>query len=146
MTKIHTLRELTEQAAVATADDPDGGLELDEIYRLLDVCGTQNEHIANPLNRDPDVYYFRPREKMLTGEEAINGRFLSLIYCGHDPYVLLCDHKDLQSLETSILSDSGIINPFITFLIAFVDFRVMPYRIMYRCRDGSVVQFNKQNQ
>ena len=92
------------------------------------------------------MYYFHPRKKTLTGEETINGRFLSLIYCGHDPFALLCDHEDLQSLEMSILSDGGIVNPFITFLIAFIDFQIIPYRIMYQDRSGLRVRFNKQNQ
>lgn len=142
----HTLLEIAEEAVVATANDPLGGLDFDDIYGLLDVGGTQNEHLANPLNRDPTVYHHRPRAMPLVGDEQINGRYLSLTYCGHYPLVHLCDHEDLHSLERSILSDSGILNPFVTYLIAFIDFRNVPYRVVYRGGDGSLIPFTKLTQ
>ncbi|NJM74568.1 MAG: hypothetical protein HC852_00960 [Acaryochloridaceae cyanobacterium RU_4_10] len=146
MSLMCTLSQIAEQAVAATADDPDGGLKIDELYRLLDVSGTQNKHIANRLNRDPNVYYFRPRESPLTGDEPIYGQFLSLAYGSHDPYALLQDYDNLALLEASILSDGGFVNPFTTFLIAFIDFRAVSYEITYRSRNNPVVLFNKQNQ
>ena len=140
------LKQIAEDAVEATAYDPDGGLEAKEIYHLLDVRGTLNEHLMNPLNRVGEVTYVRPRETPLTGEEEVYGQWLSLIYCGHDPFVILRDHADRDSLESFLLSGSGIVNPFITFVIAFIDFNVAPYAINYRNSDGTVVQFNKLNQ
>jgi regulator of RNase E activity RraA len=116
---------------------------------LLDVYKhrpQQNEHLANPLNRDPNVYYFRPRLKPLTGDEPVLGQFLSLKYCGHDPFVVLEDYDNIASLESSILSACGILNPFKTYELAFVDFRVAPYRITYCDRNGLVKVFDKQDQ
>ena len=140
------LKQITDDAVEATADDPDGGLEAEEVYRLLDVSGTLNEHLINPQNRAGGVTYVRPRETPLTGEEEVHGKWLSLTYCGHDPFALLEDYNDRDSLESFLVSDSGILNPFITFLIAFIDYKVVPYTISYRNRDGAIVQFNKRNQ
>jgi len=143
---MQTLRNIVNQAVAATATDSEGGLEANELYMLLDARGDANPHLVNQLNRDPQVYYFRPRQHPLTGDEMVNGRFLSLHYCGHDPFALLLDHQDLESLESSILSGAGILNPFTTYLIAFIDYRVAPFRIMYRGSDGNVVHFEKQDQ
>ena len=147
---MHVLREIAAQAVSATSGDGEVGLTLPEIYRLLDVSqriGHRNLHLANPLNRDRNVFYFRPREKPFTGDEAVDGQFLVLTYCAHDPFITLEDHDSLASLETSILSDGGIINPLISCKFAFKDFRLVPYQISY-CRrgDGAVVIFNKQDQ
>ena len=146
---MHVIRDIAEQAVAATSTDHDGGLSLHEIYRLLDVSKRRpqrNAHLANPLNRDPNVFYFRPRLEPLSGDEPVYGQFLSLGYCAHDPFMIVEDHDDLASLESSILSGGGILNPFTTFELAFIDFRVAPYRITYRDRDGLVKVFNKRDQ
>lgn len=145
----HLLREIAEQAAEAASSDPDFSLQPHKIYRLLDVSKRRpqrNEHLVNPLNRDPNVYYFRPRAEPLSGDEPVYGQFLLLRYCSHDPFVILEDHDELGSLESALLSDGGILNPFITFQFAFIDFRLAPYRITYRDKDGTVTPFNKQDQ
>jgi hypothetical protein len=146
---MHVIRDIAEQAVAATASDPEGGLSLHEIYRLLDVGQRRpqrNAHLANPLNRDPKVFYFRPRHEPLSGEEPVYGQFLSLDYSAHDYRMILEDHDDLASLESSILSGSGILNPFTTYEFAFVEFRLAPYRITYRDREGLLKDFNKYAQ
>lgn len=144
--KMQTLRDIADQAVAATATDPDGGLDIDDIFELLDVRGNANLNLANPLNRDPDVFYFRPRSQPLTGNEPVNGQFLSLEFCGHEPDMILTDHPDLKSLESEILGDRGILNPFTTYLVAFINYRAAPYRVIYRDADGREKQFNKHDQ
>jgi len=146
---MHVVRDIAAQAVTATSTDPDGGLSLDEIYSLLDVSkrGPQrNEHLANPLNRDPNVFYFRPRLEPLSGNEPVYGQFLSLSYYSHDPFLVLENHDDLASLESSILAGAGILNPFTTFELAFIGFRMAPYRITYRDGQGLFQIFQKRDQ
>jgi hypothetical protein len=143
---MHLLREIATQAVIATAEDPYVGLSTDLIYRLLDVVGTANPHLKNPLNRYKDVYYFRPREFPLTGEEPIFGRFLILTYCSHDDCVILIDCADVTTLEARLLGGGGILNPFTSIEFAFVDFLLTPFHITYRGRDGSMSVFNKRKQ
>jgi hypothetical protein len=142
----HVIRDIASQAVAVTSGDL-CALSFDEIYELLDVSKrTRNEHLANPLNRDPNVFYFRPRLVSLSGDEPVFGQFLSLKYGSHDPLMILEDHDDLASLESSILSGAGILNLFTTFQLAFRGFRVAPYRITYRDGNGLVKVFDKQDQ
>ena len=141
-----TLIYIAEQAVEFTADDPDGGLELEEILRLLDTEGSENEHLANPLNRDPDVYYFRPRDKALTGAESVHGDLLILNYCGHDPAMILFDYLSISDLESAILGGGGILNMFTTYQLAFRDGRIAPYDVFYDSHSGERVRFSKQDQ
>jgi hypothetical protein len=99
--------------------------------------------LANPLNQGPNAYYFRPRAESLTGNEPVFGDFLSLMVSEHDPLVFLEDHDDLESLKRCILSDSGPFNFFVTGVAAFVESRLMPYRLRFCKRDGTVVDFSK---
>ena len=141
-----TLIQIAEQAVEFTADDPDGGLDLEEILRLLDTKGTENEHLANPLNRDPDVYYFRPRGKALTGAESVHGDFLILNYCGHDPAMILSDYLSISDLEAAILGGGGILNMFTTYQLAFRDGLITSYDVFYDSHSGERVRFSKQDQ
>ncbi len=143
---MHLLREIATQAVIATADDPYGGFSTDLIYRLLDVVGTANLHLKNPLNTYKEVCYFRPREIALTGEEPVFGRFLVLDYCEHNKSVLLFDFSDIKALESQLLAGSGLLNPFTTFAIAFVEFVLSPFQITFRRGDGKTSIFDKQNQ
>lgn len=141
-----TLSHIAEQAVAFTAADPDGGFELEEILRLLDTKGTENEHLANPLNRDPNVYYFRPREKALTGAESLHGNYLILNYCGHDSSMILSDYHNISELEATILGGSGILNIFTTYQLVFRNGQIAPYDIFYDSNSGKRVRFSKHNQ
>ena len=45
-----TVSALANEAVAATQDDPEGSaLTVNEILRLLDVTGTRNPHLENPL-------------------------------------------------------------------------------------------------
>jgi hypothetical protein len=143
--KVDSVIDLAEEAVAATQDDPEGSaLTVNEILRLLDVIGTRNPHLENPLNH-PRQGYIRPRQTPLTGDEPVSGEFLSLTYCAHDPFVLLRDHDGLESLEWH-LAGSGIANFYITYCIAFIDGKVARYRIAYSADDGTVAWFDKNLQ
>ena len=49
------------QASDYTSTHRYWGVREEEVLAILDVSGTQNNHLANSLNRDPTVSYFRPR-------------------------------------------------------------------------------------
>ena len=76
----------------------------------------------------------------------VHGDFLLLRYCGHDPLVMLHDFENLKSLETAILSDGGIINPFTTFSVALIRHKIIPYDVYFRDCKGLILKFNKQSQ
>jgi len=141
-----TISALAREAVAATQDDPEGSaLTVDEILRLLDVKGTRNPHLENPLNH-PQRGYLRARQAPLRGDESVHGEFLSLTYCAHDPFVRLTDHDDLESLALFLASDSGLVNFFITYCIAFVDGKVARYWVAYSAGGGSVAWFDKHLQ
>ena len=141
-----TINQIAEQAMAYTADDPDGGLEREEILKLLDTKGTENEHLANPLNRDPEVFYERPRETAFTGDEAVHGDYLLLDFCGHNPSMVLFDFPSLQDLEAAILGGGGITNIFTTYQLAFRSGRLTPYDIFFQSSSGDRAKFNKRDQ
>lgn len=141
-----TLNHIAEQAVSFMADDPDGGSWLQHILQLLDTKGAENEHLANPLNRDPHVYYQRPRDKALTGAEVVHGDFLALDYCGHTPSMTLFDYPRIEELETVILGGAGILNQFTTYLLAFREGRIAPYDVFYDSPSGERVRFTKRDQ
>ncbi len=141
-----TLNQLAEQAVAYTADDPDIRLEREEILKLLDTKGTENEHLANPLNRDPEVFHERPRETAFTGDEAVRGDYLLLDFCGHNPSMRLFDFPNLQDLEAAILGGGGITNIFTTCQLAFLGGRLTPYDVFYESGSGERVKFNKRDQ
>ena len=129
-----------------TAGDPAGGLERSEIFHLLDTKGSENEHLANQLNRDPKVPYARPREQPLTGSEEIHGDYLLLDFCGHNPSMLLFDFPRIEDLEAAILGGAGITNIFTTYQLAFLEGKLTPYAVYYDSPSGVRVRFNKRDQ
>jgi hypothetical protein len=141
-----TVLELAEAAVAETQDDPLGSaLTVAAVLRLLDVYGTRNAHLENPLNH-PGRGYVRPRDIPLSGAEPVHGAFLAFKYCAHDPTLQLIDFDDMTSLEQMLASDFGIVNHFITYCIAFIGGKIAPYRIAYRGGDGSTGWFDKHLQ
>jgi hypothetical protein len=143
-----TVIELAEAAVAATQDDREENvLTVPALLCLLDVHGTRNAHLANPLNHPPlGRGGFKPREVRLSGAEPVHGAFLALSYCGHDPLVHLFDFDDIKSLEQMLASDSGIVNSLINYSVAFIDGKVARYQIAYRGDDGSIGRFDKHLQ
>lgn len=140
-----SILELANSAVAATSDDPEGSaLTVNEILRLLDTSGSRNTHLKNPLNHQS--WSIKPRSVPLEGTEPVHGEFLVLVYCGHDPFVRLDDYDDLHEMETVLASDSGIVNPFITYAIAFIHGRVRPYTVAYNTTHGQTGRFNKWDQ
>ena len=138
---MRVVRQLAEIAIEASRVDPEGSLlSLREIYRLLDVRGTANSHLANSLNQPPWNGHFRPREIPLKGDEPIYGDYLLFEYCHHDPFVILADCPNLVVLENQL---GRILNPYINYAFAFVRGNLAPYRIRYRGTDGAVHVFDK---
>mgnify|MGYP000387967154 CR=1 FL=1 len=146
------LSHLLRQAVAHTASDWDGGLDLDELLHLLDVgafrgkASTRNDHLANPLNREDDVFYTRPRATPFHGSEPVFGDFLTVEYCGHYPYAVLRDHDSENLLESAILGPAGITNIFTTYLMVFKNYTLCPYALTFSNRDGDRVRFDKQRQ
>jgi hypothetical protein len=136
--------DLANAAVAETRDDPEGSdLTVPKILRLLDVrTGSLNAHLANPLNH-PQRGSIKPRETALSGAEVVYAPLLTLTYCAHDPFVLLDEHDSIQALEEYLASESGLVNPFITYCIALLDEKVEPYRIAYKATDGSCGYFEK---
>jgi len=153
--KLHlcaTLSHIISQAVAHTDSDWFGGLEFDELLQLLDVgpfrsrSKTRNDHLANPLNREDGVCYTRPRSTPFTGDEPVFGEFLTLKYCGHYPYAVLCDYDNEDKLENAILGLSGQTNPFTTYLIAYKHHTLRPYSLSFTNSDGDRVPFAKERQ
>jgi hypothetical protein len=141
-----TVIEVAKAAVEATQDDPEGSaLTVNEILHLLDIRGTRNPHLENPLNH-PQQGYIRPRQAPLTGDEPVFGEFLSLTYCGHDPFFRIEDHENRESLELHLACGSGVVNFYITYCLAFIDGKVARYRVAYSEDDGSVAWFDKDLQ
>jgi hypothetical protein len=141
-----TVLELAEAAVAETQDDPEGSaLTVAAVLRLLDVHGTRNAHLENPLNH-PGRGGVKPRETALSGREPVHGAFLAFKYCAHDPSLQLLDFDDIDAMEQILASDYGIINFYITYCIAFIDGKVARYDIAYRRDDGSAGMFDKHLQ
>jgi|SRR5215472_9955405 len=141
-----TVLELANAAVAETQDDPEGSaLTVAAVLRLLDVYGTRNTHLENPLNH-PRRGYVRPRDAPLSGAEPVQGAFLAFKYCAHDPTLQLIDFDDITSLEQMLASNFGIVNHFITYCVAFIGGKVARYRIAYRGDDGSTGWFDKHLQ
>jgi hypothetical protein len=145
---MQTVLELAKAAVAATQDDPEGSmLTVAAVLCLLDVHGTRNAHLANPLNHPPlSRGGFKPREVRLSGAEPVHGAFLALNYCCHDPFVQLIDFDDIKSLEQMLASGSGIVNFYINYSVAFIDGKVARYQIAYRSDNGSIGLFDKHLQ
>jgi hypothetical protein len=143
---IPTLNYLAHQAVAFTNKEKQGGLWLSLIYELLDVRGSRNEHLANPLNRDAKVFYWRPRAIPFTGEEEVHGEFLTLDYCSHYPQLILTDFDSLEDLEASLLGPAGLMNQFTTQQIAFKALQLQPFNIYYDSPDGMQIRFEKHAQ
>ena len=140
-----TVLELAQQAVNATQDNLDGAaLTILDVLELLDVRGGRNIHLKNPLNQAGRG--FRAREQALLGAEPVNGEYLALTYCAHDPFIFLDDYDDVQSLEQALASNAGIVNRFITYRIAFINGTVAAYDIAYVGEDGSTTTFDKHFQ
>jgi hypothetical protein len=140
-----TVLELAEAAVAACQDDPEGNqLTVAKVLALLDVAGSQNLHLANPLNH-PGHGYWKPRQVALSGNEPVHGWHLALRYCSHDPFVILHDFTDVVALEEFLASNSGPVNFYITYCVALIEGKVEPYRIGYRAVDGTGY-FDKQLQ
>jgi hypothetical protein len=138
-----TVLELAEAAVAETQDDPEGSaLTVAAALRLLDVYGTRNAHLENPLNH-PGRGWVRPRDIPLSGAEPVHGAFLAFKYCAHDPTLQLIDFDDITSLEQMLASNYGIVNHFITYCVAFIDGKVARYQVAYRDNDGGTGLFDK---
>jgi hypothetical protein len=136
---MYPLRDLINQALAASLADPEGpAADFGTYCRLLDVSGERNLHLANPLN-PKDSWPVRPRAQSLSGDEPVHGGFLSLSYSAHDDCVLLEDHDDRSALEEFILGGAGILNPFTTYVFAFVDGNLAPYTITYRSMQNGML-------
>ncbi len=141
-----TVLELASAAVSESQDDPEGSvLTVPAVLRLLDVQGTRNGHLENPLNH-PRRGYVKPREIPLSGTEPVHGAFLAFKYCCHDPSLQLVDFEDLKSLEKMLASTFGLVNPFITYCFAFIGGKLARYQIAYRHEDGSTGWFDKYYQ
>ena len=138
-----TVLELAEAAVAEIQDDPLGSaVTVAAALRLLDVYGTHNAHLENPLNH-PGSGWVKPRDIPLSGAEPVHGALLAFKYCAHDPTLQLIDFNDITSLEQMLASNRGIVNHFITYCIAFIDGKVARYRVAYRDDDGSIGWFDK---
>lgn len=111
---------------------------------IVDFVGPSNEHLANPLNKDPNVYYFRPRPVPLTGDEEISGEYLMFDYCSHYESMKLREFESLSELEKIILDGAGITNNFTSDMVAIVHGTVKRYTVtFFGAKTGSRQVFDK---
>ena len=118
------------------------------VYRNLDVrrgqqSPTANAHLVNPLN--DNIGGFNARNVPLTGAEKIDGNYLTLQFGTHDDDVYLLSHASLNALETHLSGDSGVFNPFVSWIYAIVNGRVRKYIATFQQGDQSIV-FSKDAQ
>lgn len=141
---MRVLRSLLDQALVVAQDDPEGpATNYVELCRLLDVSGSQNRHLENPRNRGR-VGHIYARDQPLSGDEYVFGDLLLLVYCAHDPFARLLDFDDQSALERHLMSDSGPLNPFITYSFVFRQGSLWPFRVTCRCdKSGKTFTFGQ---
>ena len=106
-------------------------LSLDNIYKVMDIDISSNKELANPLNKDPKVYYFRPRQTPLSGDEEVTGKYLVFDYCDHNQSMYLKERLSLRETEEYITAPSGMPNVYTTCIIAIIDGIVKHYEISY---------------
>ena len=136
------LGELIRQAADLTRGHRYWGVREKEILRILDAAGKRNRHLVNPMNRDREVPYFRPRQTPLTGDELVYGKYLTMHYCGHDVSSLLFDFDCIEELEKDLLSGAGILNCWTTYVFAFIDGQLRDYEVAVTFEDGSTFTYD----
>lgn len=149
MNTLELARLIVEETEIYSQTFPDvfSPLDVGYILETIDIDGKDNNHLANPLNKDPECYYFRPRETSLSGKEIVVGNYLLFDYCAHDESMYLTQYASLKELEQGILNERGITNTFTTHVIAIVRGQVKRYQILYQ-RDsfsGKVI-FKKEQQ
>ena len=141
------LSDIVMQSVRRNADDPYAAICDSDVYHNLDVRRVQavptntNIHLLNP--RNSELGGFRPRETSLTGDEPVNGDYLSLHYSSHDGSFFLLDHLSIHELEAEIVGSAGILNPFTSFVDAFIHFTATEYEITFTDHTGSRVCFDK---
>jgi len=79
----------------------------------------------------------------LTGDEDVNGRFHSFDCNDHDPYLYLTSYESLDEMARFILSGAGILNSYLTFILAFADFVFLPYEVYYKTTSNEWLLFDK---
>ena len=114
-----------------------------QIYAVLDARGDPcNAHLANPLNCS-SRFHRHERPVALTGDEDVLGRFHTVDCNDHDPYLYLTTHESLEDMERFILSGAGILNSYLTFILAFADFVFVPYMVRYKTSCNEWLTFDK---
>lgn len=101
------------------------------LYKKMDIVGSCNSELRNPLNLDETVFIFRDREIPLTGHEMITGDYLIFDYCGHNEDMFITQFNSINELEEEIIGGGGITNTFTTYQIAIVLGKVRHYNITF---------------
>ena len=124
------LKTLLDSAQTAFPEDDE--IEHEHVYYRLNF---ECSHSANlPESFGPPK---SQRDIPLTGEEELHGDFFTLDYISHDDTYRLRDYDSRESMEAELVGDRGILNPFTTFVIAFVDSSVVDYKIKYTDSEGN---------
>lgn len=115
------------------------------MYKKVDIIGTDNRTLRNPLNLDKSVFYFRDREGPLTGQEMVTGDYLVFDYVGHSEDMFITQFNSINEIEEKITGGGGITNPFTTYQIAIVMGRFRQYNITFTNGvDGQEYDFAKK--
>jgi hypothetical protein len=139
MTRSISLREF-----IAHLDGlpPQGTLWTEAVTLMLDARGPQNAHLAfpiDPITGKPKLYY---RDTPLSLDERVYGDHLLLTYRGHDPTLVLTEHKSLDELQSEILGPAGSLNCWITAQFAFHKLKPLPFSIQYTDLSGERKTFS----
>ena len=119
-----------------------GTLWTEGVLLMLDGRGSQNAHLAFPIDPATGKAKHYDRETPLSLDERVYGDYLLLTYCGHDPSLILTEHGSLDELKSCILGPAGSLNSWIDAQFAFHRLKPQPFTIQYTDLSGQRKTFN----
>ena len=138
------MRQLIE---IAKQTRSETGFPIASFLEWIDFASGRNYAFHNPANEGKKYGLCHPRSSLLTGCEIVTGDFLVLSYVDHDDELLLTDYDALETLEKSLLSDSGMLNVWNTWQLAFIEQKLRRFEIMFRDTiAGEFVRFDKHSE
>lgn len=108
-----------------------GTLWAEAVTLMLDAHGPQNAHLAFPVDPTTGKPKHHDRDTPLSLDERVYGDHLVLTYTGHDPSLILTEHRNLNEMESEILGPAGSLNCWTDAQFAFHKLKPLPFSIQY---------------
>ena len=122
-------------------------ISVEDILHIIDFEGSINGHLANPLNKNSKVFYFRPRPEPLAGDEKIRGDYLLFDYSSHYQSMKLREFSSRFDIEKFILAGNGIMNNYTSDIVVIIGGEIRHYLVTYFDEDAGIRKpFNKIEQ